>query len=150
MREINKTIYDILKKSDPSDDISVTQLITDEVVKQTIKDDIEIVDRTEVTGVLDIKALNLTEKEKPEGTNTALRRQIKASGKKQRSSTEKEGESSMATKKSGSTAKRTIKRKKAPSKTKKLAPSKEGGDMFKIVLVLIVMGVAGYFYMQMS
>lgn len=167
MREINKTIYEILKVSGPDEDVSVTQLITDEVVKQSESGEIQATRKEDATGLLDRKALELAQEaelaeQKKEGTNTGIRRQIKASGKKPRAAgtnPDATGTRKIQTSKTGKvTGKKKVAKKTAGTKTKKIAKAskkapekKEGGtDLTKILLLIVLLGVAGYLYMELG
>lgn len=159
MREINKTIYDILKIVDPNEDISVTQLITDEVVKKSTSGEIKANNREEATGVLDLKALELSRKD-DESTSTNIKRQIKASGKTARASTSttgsrnivannpvgmnsKQTSSRVKVKSSGTTTRRVV---KVADKSKK----NENNNMTKIILVVMLLSIAAYLYLQLN
>ena len=135
MREINNTIYEILKMSGPEDDVSVTQLITDEVIKKSVSGEVKPQKKEDATGILDRKALDL-DTEKKESTNTGVRRQIKASGKK-----------TVAGQKGTAKTNPTRKVSKV-AKTKKV--EKNSIDITKILLVIVLVGVAAYIYMNFS
>ena len=158
MREINKTIYDILKLEGPDDDISVTQLITDEVVKKSSEVEVQEKSVGEATGLLDIKAMNLqnAEEEKKEGTNTGIRRQIKASGKKtgatQTNIKIKQGKvAKKAVKKTGKkvTKKAGVKTgaKKVVKNTKK-APAQDSSQIIRLLFLGALIAGAVYFYLN--
>lgn len=157
MREINKTIYDILKIVDPNEDISVTQLITDEVVKKSTSGEIKAGDRQEATGVLDLKAMQL-EKKEGESTSTNIKRQVKASGKTARVATagttsktvnvKAAGKAapkkpSASHKSSGTTTRRVVKVASKPKKN-------ENNLLMKILLTVVLFALAAYLYLQLN
>lgn len=145
MREINKTIYEILKVSDPDEeDISVTQLITDEVVKQSHSGEIAASRKGDAAGLLDQKALDLISEEVENSNSSASKKQIKASGKKVRSpdaEDEVEGSKKLVTKKKA--------KKVAKTRTAKPAPPKKETDLTKILLGLTIVALVGYLYVKL-
>ena len=152
MREINKTIYDILKMSDPTEDISVTQLITDEVVKKSESGEIKAGSAEEATGVLNLKALNL-EKEKQskkEGTNTGIRRQIKASGKNPRTVANTSPSKKIVTKSGKVTSAKKVIRPVKKKSVSKAAAKKDDGNLMKMILVALLLCLAVYLYLELA
>lgn len=163
MREINKTIYELAKVSDSDEDVSVTQLITDEVVKQTQSGEIESSNKEDATGLLDRKALEIH----GDKTDTAIRRQIKASGGKssrqatgvrkvseikEQGSSQGKKTKKVSKKSSGGTQTRKVVKvaKKKTSKTAKKAVKKQGTDTtVKIAALVLALALAGYLYMEL-
>lgn len=153
MREINKTIYNLVKQSDPDDGISVTQLITDEVVKQSESGEVIATNKDDATGLLDLKATQLAkEQSERESTNTAIKRQIKASGKKVKTAPPQASPASAVHKKKvvkkvikGATG---VKQVRGAKKVKKKVVKKQSNSLSQILLLIIILAAGAYFYLN--
>ena len=152
MREINKTIYQLVKVKAAEEDVNVTQLITDEVVKQKMTGEVESYTNHDASGILDKKALELQALKQD---STGIKKQVKASGAKSRSSAA--GAKNSTSAKVSSNTQKSNTGKKVPAKKKsankrltqqaspKQAPKKDSSSNLMLILAIVLMGAGLYF-----
>jgi hypothetical protein len=175
MREINKTFYEVLKLDEPEDGINVTQIITDDIVKK--QEDGEVKAVRGATELLNRKADELYKEKtkkpvkkvlkasgnktkvqsppedlpgipsvpptpKPATKTTGTVPQKKVAKKVVKNNSDSTGQ----VKTSGTVPKKkVIKKVEAQEETKK-----KSNPLVFITLLIIILGVAGYIYMNLQ
>ena len=171
MREINKTFYEVLKLDEPEDGINVTQIITDDIVKK--QEDGEVKAVRGATELLNRKADELYK----EKTKKPVKKVLKASGNKtkvqsppedlpgipsvpptpkpttktsgitpQKKTVKNDREPSAQVKKSGTVPKKKVVKKVNPQ----LETKKKSNPLVLVFLLILILGVAGYVYMNLQ
>ena len=173
MREINKTLYEVLKLKEPEDGINVSQIITDDLVKKQQSG--EATAKAGASKLLDRKADELYGEEKPSavkkaikagasgGTRTGINvNQLKAAGgapppvggikaaggkKVTKKVVKKSGGTSTnirVAQKKGTGTKKVV--KKAATK----APEKKSSSLPLLIVLLLVGAGAAYYFLMMD
>ncbi|MBT4791280.1 MAG: hypothetical protein HON90_06895 [Halobacteriovoraceae bacterium] len=175
MREINNTIYEMLKMDEPDDGISINQIITDDLIQKS--EDGEIKAEIGASKLLDKKADELYAEDKKStlksvkasGTRTNLKTPAELNEKpkapripgaptvkkKAVPATPGTGKRKVVAKKpaaAGSSAKKKVVRKKVSKKvTKKVVkkPAAKTTNPMLYVLILVLVGAGAYYYLNM-
>lgn len=148
MREINKTLYEIVNQPEPNDEMNVSQIITDDLIAKQKSGEASA--KAGASKLLDKKADAIhgpREKKVLKATGTS---QIKVAAG---------GGPPPVTKPTGTTTKKVVKKKVTTSKTatrkiqtnkKPASNSAEKKSSLMPILLLIVLGAAGaYYYFNM-
>ncbi len=162
MREINKTIYKILKMEEPDEGVNVSQLITDDLLHKSETGEAKA--KAGASELLDKKADLI------HGKSSTVKKQYKASGTRVGMKIPKEISSNpnssapkkvvkKVVKKAGTSAGVTTKKKvvkKAVGKkvvkkkpVAKAAPEKKSSPVMLIVLAVVLIGAGAYAYLEL-
>lgn len=150
MREINKTIYQILKMDDPEDGVNVAQLLTDDLIKKQESGEAKAV--SGASEVLDQKADAIHS----QGTKSNISINVsKATGNTPKVPSVPAGSpKKVAVKKSavppkaGANVKKKAKVAKKP--VAKSKPKNESNSMGLILLLILIGAGAAYYFLMMN
>lgn len=158
MREINKTIYEVLKMDEPEEGVNVTQLLTDDLIKKQESGEAKAV--RGASEVLDQKAeaihsqgtksnisINVS-KATGNTTKTPKTPEIPGAAKKAAPASKKVVKKATATKKPAAAG--AVKKKAKVAKKPTPKPEKSSSPMGLILLIILLGAGAAYYFLMMK
>ncbi|MDP7319324.1 MAG: hypothetical protein QF441_01890 [Bacteriovoracaceae bacterium] len=141
MREINKTIYEMLKMKEPEEGINVSQIITDDLIKKSETGEAKA--DGGASAVLNEKAQSLGN-----SNLTSTRKNILKATEK---SHDKSQSHQVKTKQASATnpKKKVATKRPTPAPKNRPAPPQKQNPLIPVIIAIIILGVGAYVYLEL-